>query len=249
MARKAREKSDLGIYMVYLKSVDDIAFDAVDKTNFLDILVQNDTFLLSYTLLNNAFLFVLMEQGKTLDVILRTTTVKFVKRFNKAHNRDGKIFTGRYASSPANDMDEVWKLISNVHSVAKVNVNAVSSIDNYFENPYIKHGFVLNFFPTKDEFLKACSGELSDAPKIKMTDKEMADYIKRTFDIKPENLSLMPKSMVEKMVSQILSATKASVRQIARVSSLPLRMLWDLAKKLKPPKKETKKVNNEAETK
>ena len=41
MARKAREKSEFGTYMVNLKSIDEISFSALDKANFLNILAQD----------------------------------------------------------------------------------------------------------------------------------------------------------------------------------------------------------------
>ena len=234
MARKARDKSDLGIYMVYLKSVEGVAFDALDKTNFLNILVQNNTFLLGYTLLNNAFLFVVKETENPLDVIIRTQTIKFAKWYNKLHNRSGKIFDGRYASYPAHTMEDVWQLIVNVHSVAEVNSEAMSSSQDYFANQFVKTGYPLNFFKTKSAFLEHCNQLKQNKQAIKMTDQEVTNYIINTFNIKPENLKNMPKGFMNKALSQIFSVTKASVRQIARISTLPLRMLWSLAKSLKP---------------
>lgn len=249
MARKAREKSELGIYMVYLKSVEGVTFNDFDKTTFLNILVQNKAFLLSYTLLNNSFVFVMREDNDSLENLIRKVTIKFVKTYNKFHEHNGKVFTGRYASYPANTMADVWQLIANAHSVAKVNVNSRSSNEHYFDDDYVKSGYPLNFFKTKQEFIETCNSLQSQDQKIKMTDQEMSDYIYNTFKIKPENLANMPKGFIEQVMSQIFVATKASVRQIARISTLPLRMLWDLAKKLKPGKKhKDQKVKNEKET-
>lgn len=249
MARKAREKSELGIYMVYLKSTEGVSFDAEDKNNFLNILVQNKTFLLGYTLLNNSFLFVLREDYEPLESILRKVTIKFVKLFNKSHTHEGKVFTGRYASYPANTMEDVWQLIANVHSVANVNKDSISSNYDYFNDKYVKSGYPLNFFKTKAEFLDVCKSANSQSQKFKMTDEEIAQYIVNTFNIQPQNLVSMPKGFIEKVISQIFSVTKASVRQIARISTLPLRMLWGLAKSLKPNKQQTtQKVINEKQT-
>ena len=55
MSRKAREKSSLGIYMIYLKAIEGIVFDTEDKIAFLNIISNEDVSLLGYTLLNNSF--------------------------------------------------------------------------------------------------------------------------------------------------------------------------------------------------
>lgn len=234
--------------MVYLKSVEGVTFDALDKTTFLDILVQNNTFLLSYTLLNNAFLFVVKETENPLDVIIRTQTIKFAKWFNKLHDRSGKIFDGRYASYPAHTMEDVWQLIVNVHTVAEVNAETVSSNQDYFENQFVKTGYPLNFFKTKSAFLEHCELLKQNKQAIKMSDQEITNYIINTFNIQPENLKNMPKGFMNKALSQIFSVTKASARQIAKICTLPLRMLWGLAKSLKPhSNKDVQKVKNEKE--
>lgn len=246
MARKARQKSELGIYMVNLKSIDEVSFDSSDKTSFLNIFAQDKVALLAYTLLDKSFVLVIKETDNTLDNILRNATIKFVKQYNKSHSRKGKIFYGRYISFPANNADEVWQLVANVHYIEKTSENAISSVNDYFHNKYIGSGFALERFGSEEAFMQSCGGESVDDQKIKLNDDELRDYIVKTFQIQPHKLSQMPQSLVEKVMSQILRATKASVRQIARISALPLRYLWGLAKKVKPSTKVIKaEVTNE----
>ena len=57
MARKARERSIIGIYMVQLKSVDDVLSEYNDRINILEKLNKDKINLLGYTLLNNSFFF------------------------------------------------------------------------------------------------------------------------------------------------------------------------------------------------
>ncbi len=247
MARKAREKSELGTYMVNLKSIDEISFSALDKANFLNILAQDKISLLAYTLLDKSFLLVIKETDTTLDNILRNASIKFVKSYNKAHSRKGKIFYGRYISFPANSVDETWSLVANVHYIASTSPNALSSVNDYFHDKYIGAGFALDHFGTEEKFIQECGGQTVTEQKIKLSDNELRLYIENTFRIQPHRLSQMPQSLVEKMLTQIFKATKASVRQIARISSLPLRMLWDMAKKIKPSKSAVKtEVRNES---
>ena len=75
MARKARERSIIGIYMVQLKSVDDVLFEYNDRINILEKLNKDKINLLGYTLLNNSFFFVIKEDYRSLDTILMFITI------------------------------------------------------------------------------------------------------------------------------------------------------------------------------
>lgn len=241
MARKAREKSVIGIYMVQLKATEDVLFDYKDRINFLNIIKNNKINLLSYTLLNNSFFFVIKEDGKALDAIMRKLTINFAKSYNKNLNRVGSIFAGRFVSFPAQSENDTIMLIANVHSAARFSEDVLTSCNDYFEDEFIDKRFATKLFPNKADFYNICNGVNIDGKKIKMTDDEVANYISNTFQIQPHKLSQMPKSLIEKIVGQVFKVTKASVRQVARVSKLSLRMLWDFAKKLKPSKKDKSK--------
>jgi len=232
VARKAREKSKLGIYMVSLKATEGVRFDENDKTNFLNILLNSNAFLLGYTMLDDNFLFVIREEARSLEVILRQTIIKFVKKYNKANGRQGKIFAGRYTSYPAQEMEQVWNFISEVHSVAKLNHLATTSREDYFENKYIKSAYVLLFFDKKSDFYNLCCDAKVESSQIKMSDEQIANYIVETFQVQPHNISKMPESLLQNILTQTFMVTKASARQIGRITALPLRMLWTIAKKM-----------------
>ena len=234
MARKAREKSEIGIYLVNIKSVADVEFNAEDKANFLNILSNNDTFLLSYTMLDNSFLFVIKEDDRAIDTIIKKSVIKFVRKYNKGHNREGKVFSGRFASYACHTMQDVWKYIGNVHTMAKFHNSAISSNKDYIENKYIRSEYSLRFFDSRNDFFNTCTIEADLENNLKLSDEEIANYIQNTFRIQPHNISSLPDSIIESTVLDIYKVTKASARQLARITSLPLRMLWGVAKKLKP---------------
>lgn len=234
MARKAREKSEIGIYMVNIKSMVDVEFDAEDQISFLNIMLKNETFLLSYTMLNNSFLFVIKEGENAIDSILRKCVIKFAHKYNKKHSREGKVFNGRFVSYAAHTMNDVWKFIGNVHTVAKFNKDAISSSVNYFDNKYIKSDYSLRFFDSKAHFMETCNNTTDLENNLKLTDEEVSNFIINTFQIQPHNISRMPDSLVESTILEVYKVTKASARQLARITSLPLRLLWKVAKKINP---------------
>ena len=234
MARTAREKSEIGIYMVNIKAVCDIEFDTNDRIDFLNTLLKNDTFLLSYTMLNNSFLFVIKEDERAIDTIIKKSVIKFVKKYNKVHNREGKVFAGRFASYACHTMQDVWKYIGNVHTMARFHTDAISSNKDYFENKYIRSEYSLRFFDSRADFFSTCTIEADLENNLKLTDEEITNYILNTFRIQPHKISTLPDSIIESTVLDIYKMTKASARQLARITSLPLRMLWGVAKKVKP---------------
>lgn len=240
MARTAREKSMLGIYMVALKSVEGVRFDENDKTSFLNIMLRNDAFLLGYTLLSDTFVFVLKEDARSLAVVLRQTIIKFVKKYNRAHCRSGKVFAGRYTSYPAQEMQQVWRFVGEVHSLSGLAGGAATSRDNYFENKYIKSAYSLFFFDKKSDFCQQCCGTSLEAGRIRMSDEQVAQYIIDTFQVQPHNISRMPESLINKVLVQTFEVTKASARQIGRITALPLRFLWNVAKKMGGKSKKVK---------
>lgn len=246
MARKARERSEIGIYMVNIKSVADVQFDADDKVNFLNIMLKNETNLLSYTLLNNSFLFVIKEDDRSIDTILRKSVIKFVKKYNKKHDREGKVFNGRFLSYAAHTMNDVWKYIGNVHAFGRFYKESISSEKNYFENKHIKSEYSLRFFDSRMDFFDTCTQSIDLENNLKLSDEEVADYIKNTFQMEPHSISKMPDSIIESTIMQVFKVTKASARQVARITSLPLRLLWNVAKKLKPKTSTKGEVQNEA---
>ncbi len=240
MARKAREKSQLGIYMVNLRSVAGVNFSEDDKLSFLNILINNDAFLLGYTLLDDNFLFVLREDARSIEVILKQVIIKFVRKYNRAHARQGKVFAGRYMSYPAHEMEQVWDFILETHSVANLGGEVLTSKDGYFENRYLKSAYALFFFDKKSDFCNRCCRVGVEHSQIKMSDEQVEQYIINTFQVQPHNISKLPESLVQNLLLQTFEATKASARQIGRITALPLRLLWNVAKKMGNKSKKVK---------
>lgn len=246
MARKAREKSELGIYLINLKSVENLVFSSEDKINFLNIVLKNNTKLLSYTLLDNSFFLVIKEENKPIDLLVRQSSIKFVKEFNKLNNRQGKVFYSRYTSFPANNVEDVWNFISNTHFMAVLNKCIFSSVKDYFNNAYVDSKYALTYFPSKKRFEEKCNKQAFIEPKIKLNDEELTNYITNIFNIQPSNISKLSQTTLDNIIYEVVKGTKASARQLARITSLPLRMLWNIVKNLKPKPKGVVKngINN-----
>ncbi len=237
MARKARLLSDINSYTILLKADSTIQFNSHDKQLFLETVQKYSPVLnykfLAYNLTDNILSFILFDCKTSLETTMRKIVVSFVSKFNLYHNRSGKIFKDRFTSLPANTTQEVWDMVYNIHNL---NNSEFNSSNNYFNNPYINSDYAKEFFGSLDNFNNSFN-KTNNSEKLKalvvknkLQDAELINFI--TNEIMPiEDLKNLEQGKLKKLLLKIIQKTSASARQIARVTSLPLRMLWKLTKK------------------
>lgn len=238
MARKAREISLINSYTVIFNSANGIAFNNNDIKTFLFVLnanKQEDNYkVLGYYMQSKAFYLVLADINIGIDVFLRKISVSFAKRYNSVHARSGQVFKGRANTIPAKSYDKVYEMICNIHNLQKINNSDFCSRDNYFENKNIDYDYILQRFDTIENFENFCNKYNEQHTNVvgkKLSDEELVKYIYNTFSLTMIDMKDMSKGVLSKIISQIVKITKASARQISRVTSLPLRFLWELTKK------------------
>lgn len=236
MPRKAREISEINSYTIILKANDNLQFNSHDKELFLETLKKYSNVLnykfIAYNLSDSLLTFVLYDCDTAIDTTMRKIVVSFVSKFNLYNNRSGKVFKGRFLSLPAHSVKEVWDMVYDVHSIQNLEFN---SLVNYFKNPYLNLECAKQFFKTEKNFNVAVINRnnknslKTKIVKTKINDAELINYI--THEVMPiEELKSLPKSKLNVYLTQIIKKTSASARQIARITSLPLRMLWNLVK-------------------
>ena len=239
MARKARILSPINSYTIMLKAYDDVSFNEHDFQLFLETVNNYSQILnykfLAYNLSEKVLTFVLYDCDTALDIIMRKICVSYVKKYNLYNLRQGKVFKDRFLSVPAQTIKDVWDMVYDVHSL---NDN-VNSKHDYFFNKYLSLNTVKQFYGTEKNFINAViNRNASNEPLIltkvlnnkKMADYELASYITKQFNLNPADLKALPEKKLTLIINEIVSKTKASARQIARITSLPLRKLWQVTK-------------------
>lgn len=239
MARKARVLSPINSYTIMLKAHDDISFSNHDLTMFLETVNKYSNILnykfLAYDLNEKILTFVLYDCDTPLDTIMRKICVSFVSRYNLFNLKHGKVFKDRFLSVPAESIKNVWDMVYDVHKLG----SKVSSKQNYFNNPYVSISTVKQFYGTEQNFVSAVINRSeTNKPLVldkiisnkKMADSELCDYIIKQYNLSPTQLTNLPEGKLKTIINEIVKATKASARQIARISSLPLRLLWKVTK-------------------
>ena len=237
MARKAREISCINSYVICFNAKDYLQFDIGDKKNFLSLItsLKQDNFeLLAYNLQDRAFYFFAFDIKISIDILLRKIAVKFAKQYNQKHNRNGKVFADRAVTSPAQNYEDVLSMISKIHELSSLQQTKFCSYKNYFENSFIDASFVLENFDSQEDFFKfSKKSNLSQTESFqkKLSDDELEKYILDTYKLSSNDIQKLSDRKKENFVKNLIKLTKTSARQISRVTSLPLRFLWNLLKK------------------
>lgn len=237
MARKARLLSEINSYTIMLKADETLQFNSHDKQLFLETVQKYSPVLnykfLAYNLTDNILSFVLYNCQTQLETTMRKIVISFVSKFNLYHNRTGKVFKDRFTSFPANTVNDVWDMVYNVHDLAKTDFN---SANDYFNDKYINTECAKQYFDSVENLNNIFKNNKNIEPlktmvaKSKIKDAELINFI--THEIMPiEELQNLEQSKLKKLLLKIIKTTSASARQIARVTSLPLRMLWKLTRK------------------
>ncbi len=232
MARQARDKSPLGVYFVNLRA-DEHAFNLDDQRSFLDLLISIKGYdLLSYTLLDSAFSFVIHENEISLELLMRKITVSFANYYNRKNQKQGNVFIDRYQSKAAHDKEDIYYFIRDIKVMGEVFFSAFSSKTALFDDPYLDSSYFSEILSlSNDNYLWIF--DLKDketAYFTSLSDEQISTYIELTYAMKPNELINVPRGHLIEIIKSVMKATKASARQISRITTLPLRMLWKVGK-------------------
>ncbi|MCD8181076.1 MAG: hypothetical protein LUF26_06315 [Firmicutes bacterium] len=117
MAREARRISISGNYYVVLKG-EELFVTEEDKKAFLEILEKNFAtgIVHGYFLAHDEIRLVVKEGEKGISMTMKSVTTSYARYFNRTHNREGKLFLGRFASEPLETEEEIEKKIKTLQN-------------------------------------------------------------------------------------------------------------------------------------
>lgn len=236
MARKARQISSIGIYTVVLRGKAECFEDASLKSAFLCSVYKytslNQCSLLAYALSSKDCYMVVKEKEDSLSNFIRRCSSLFARIYNKTHS--GKVFHDRYLSEALENDNQVIDAIKQINNMDLLNSDYLTSKENYFDDMFLDSSFVSDRFSKKEWKKEMTKPALQNEYKIsvgKLSDKQVADYILQKYNIKVTQISKINKNLLTQILKEVVSVTKASARQLGRITSLPLRFLWGLTGK------------------
>lgn len=154
MPRKARKKSESGIYHVMLRGIDRqlIFEDTEDYIRFLDIVQecreQCEFKLYAYCLMGNHVHLLLKVQVDSLETIFKKIGGRYVYYYNVKYQRVGHLFQDRFKSEPVDDESYFLTVLRYIHQ-NPVKAKLCSKVEDYPFSSFAEYLHESNFIDTE----------------------------------------------------------------------------------------------------
>ena len=141
MARKARIKSESGIYHIMLRGINkqDIFLDDEDYRKFLktlnDCKRKSHFELYAYCLMSNHIHLLLKENEYDISTIIKQIACSYVYWYNRKYERVGHLFQDRFRSEPV-DNDEYFLTVLRYIHQNPVKAKIVAQCEDYLYSSY-----------------------------------------------------------------------------------------------------------------
>lgn len=244
MPRKARIKSQTGIYHVILRGINrQIIFeDCEDYQKYLDLLKDYQEIsgykIYAYCLMNNHLHLLIMEGEEDLGNIFKRMGSSYVYWYNWKYNRSGHLFQDRFKSEPVEDDAYFLTILRYIHQ-NPLKAGAVVELGDYPWSSYHEYqgkrelcetGFALKMFSENQgeaQKLFAVFNQqkydtqfLDIDEKKRWKDSEALDLIRELGGVKsPIEIQKMEKAKRDELIRNCKSRG-LSIRQIERLTGI-----------------------------
>lgn len=162
MARKAREKSPIGVYNVMLRSNGKLFCNEEDYDEFIDRLAMyfmDDAKIYAYCLMENAVCMVIKESDKGISYDMKPFITSYARYYNNTYNQSGDVFSDRFKSEPLYDKDDICKAVVTTHNLYELlGADAYTGDDDLLDgNGLCDAKEVFAQFGSKKSYTKAMS--------------------------------------------------------------------------------------------
>lgn len=115
MAREARKLSKSGSYYIVLKG-DELFKTNADKKMFKEILEKNFATGIVHgcEITKEEIRLVVKEGERGISMTMKPVTTSYARYFNRTHNREGKLFQGRFKSEPLETNEEIEACLKDI---------------------------------------------------------------------------------------------------------------------------------------
>ena len=240
MPRQARKKSESGIYHVMLRGINQqqIFEDSEDCDKFIQILQECKAVsgfkLFAYCLMGNHIHLLIKPEKEPLEQVFKRIGGRYVYWYNVKYQRVGHLFQDRFKSEPVEDDSYFLTVIRYIHQ-NPVKAGLCKNIKDYKYSSYAEYvsnswiidtDFVFDMISNK-EFERYNNEnnadkclEISDAPKLRVTDEQAKSIIFKVS--KCENVADFQKldSKSRDEFIAILKQNGLSIRQISRLTGV-----------------------------
>ena len=239
MPRRARRKSESGIYHIMLRGINrQVIFeDEEDNLKFLETLKNYKAVsgykLFAYCLMSNHIHLLIKVEKEDLDLIIKRIAGSYVYWYNWKYKRNGHLFQDRFKSEPVEDDAYFLTVIRYIHQ-NPIKAGLSKTIDDYKFSSYNEYIINSNLVDTdfclgiidKEQFIDFNMEETQDVcleiedNDFRLTDDEAREIIRKISKCKTatefQNLSIDKRDKYLK----ILRNNGLSIRQISRLTGI-----------------------------
>ena len=244
MPRKARQKSESGIYHIIMRGIDRqvIFYEDEDFHRFLQTLKYyketSEYELYGYCLMDNHIHLLLKVGSEPLEQIMRRICGKFVYWYNHKYDRAGYLFQDRFKSEPVEEDTYFLTVLRYIHQ-NPLKAGIVETLKHYpwssyhayiHRNPLVDIDFALKMFAgDKEEALtlfmrfneqKTYEKCLDVEEKKRLTDQKAQEIINKVCEVRSvDDWRKLDRNTRDSNLRK-LKQEGLSVRQIARLTGL-----------------------------
>lgn len=246
MPRRAREKSESGIYHIMIRGVNREAIfeDDEDRKKFLESLgyykEKSRYKLYGYCLMSNHVHILIKEEKETISLIMKRISSSYVYYYNNKYSRCGHLFQERYKSETVENDSYLLTVLRYIHrnpieaKIAKEPEEYTWSSYNEYTNfrRIVDADFALAIFSEEDKgvaiqrfikFTKEANKDkcLEYEESRRIDDKEAKKIIQEYTIIKNfKEIQGLEKEKRNEILKELKEKNILSIRQIARITGL-----------------------------
>lgn len=202
MARTGRVESNMGIYHVLLRGMNELFLENKDFDEFVAVLKKYaslDAFkVYSYTLLKNRVHLVVGVSG-SIGAGLKPLCTSYARYFNRTYQRTGKLFYDRLKSEPINSESELKNVVAFVNSIS------VQTSENYPYSSLSDAGreICVPGLLSQRELLDTAVTEMFIEDYDCLSKNELGIYIYALCGVSPENFSNLSASEQKEALAKL----------------------------------------------
>ena len=244
MPRKARKKSNTGIYHIMLRGINkqSIFEDDEDRLKFLETLKKYKAIsmytIYSYCLMDNHIHLLMKESEESISEAVKRISASYVYWYNMKYERCGHLFQERFKSENVENPTYFLTVLRYIHQ----NPIKAGLAKNIFEckwtsiNEYIKKVKIvdidrgLNLFSSDRrkaiqwfvEFMNESNEDqcLDDHVKVRMSDKEIREYLYKLGITNISKLQQMEKEERDSLLARMKDLNGVTIRQLSRITGI-----------------------------
>jgi REP element-mobilizing transposase RayT len=251
MSRKARERSNSGIYHTILRGINrqSIFEDDDDRQKLIETLSRykevSDYRIFAYCVMDNHVHVLLQEVKEPIGMIIKRISSSYVFWYNSKHKRCGHLFQERFKSEAVETDSYLLTVLRYIHQ-NPVKARLVNDISEYKWSSYneyiggsqiVDSEFALKLFSkipeeavkrfekySREESVDSCL-EIKEN-RVIMSDDKLREIVNRQLGIEAIKVCSETRERQDSIVRKLKEIDGVNIRQIARITGLSQTRVW-----------------------